>query len=586
MELYNNLRIVRKNIWLVILTTLIAAGAAAGFDRVHHNSTVYVATATLAINPGAPNHAVIDTTYSTNLPDLQTLAASYNSYIASPSFVAAALQSAQPSLNPATVAAHTNGQLLPGTVLDQISVSGPNGAADAQAATALANHFINIDPQNASVPSSSLTVDTGVTSIYDAVITRLQQQQQSIASDSRLSLTEKYNRINALATQIGQAQQQKAQALGNTGTTSSPPPSQAKSAIYLGTAGPVVLVRNVVVANIIGFAALGGFIAGIALALLREYLDTSVRDADEAAGTLGLPVLATLPFVRRLGRRARRGLLPHVPAGAAGGVPAAPLIALDAPFDVGSEAFRNLRTGILFAGAVDGAVDKVRSIAVTSAQPGEGKSIVAANLAVVMAQAGERVILVDANMRRPVQHAFFGLPTASGLSGLYLGDAEGLDAAVSTALQQTTIPNLRLLDAGQIAPNPAELLASARTTAIVAALRAQADAVIFDTPAMGLLTDAVMLASHADGTVMVVRARATRRDLVKTALAKLQATNARVLGIVLTMADQPGAGQARYYGRPRRVSARPAAPSSRAASSAKPITGIEGALPATGVEKA
>jgi non-specific protein-tyrosine kinase len=252
------------------------------------------------------------------------------------------------------------------------------------------------------------------------------------------------------------------------------------------------------------------------------------------------------------------------------------LVTLSKPFDAGSEAFRNLRTGILFADPAH----KLRTLVITSPLPHEGKSTAAANLAIVMAQAGQRVILVDADMRRPAQHRLFGLRAARGLSLLYLdADPADLAGAAAAALQPTTVPNLWLLDAGPLTPHPAELLASARTPHLIDALKRHADMVIFDTPAMGLLTDAVILASQVDGTILVVRAYATRRDLIKAALAKLATVNARVLGVVLNMADDPGSRYGRYYQRGQyRAAARDtAAPPPGAAAAASVLARANGA---------
>ncbi len=556
MEFFNNLRIIRKHIWLVVLTTLVAGASAAVIDHVHFGRTVYTSSAVLVLNPNVANRAVVganlalDPTNRTTPLDLDTLTATYDTYIDSPYFVARVIQRYGLTRTTADLVANITTSRIPTTVLYKISVTGGNPTETARDAQSLANGFIADDQQN--MPNAGPldpTLTAAGSAYWTQRIASITRQLTAVFENPRLTLDRKYSSVIPLQNALADAQANQAKL-----TPAANPPA----AKYLFSLGPDVLTRTALVANIVLFALLGGFVVGVALALLREYLDASLHDADEAAEALGVPVLASIGLLR--GRRGPRGgrrrpfpLGPLLDARWPGaGTRAVPtpghaledsLVTLSRPFDSGSEGFRNLRTGIAFAGAIH----KARTIVITSALPREGKSVVAANLAIVMAQAGERVILVDANMRAPVQHALFGLPGASGLSTLYLGDEHTLRAAVLSMLQPTPIPYLRLLDAGQIAPNPAELLASTRTAAIVETLAEQADIVIIDTPAMGLLTDAVILASHADGTVLVASARATRRDLVKAALGRLTAVNARVLGVVLNKADVPGSRATRYY---------------------------------------
>ncbi len=563
MEFVNNLRIIRKHIWLVLLTTLVAGGSAAAIDRLHFGRTVYTSSALILLNPSVTNRAVVATNRAldpanrTTTLDIDTLAATYNAYVTSFPFLQTVIPQYHLARTVPDLASSITTRRLPSTVFYQITVTGYDGPETVRDTNALATAFVQADAQYLGSPSAlnpALTA-AGAT-FYGQLIAQISQQLTTIYNDPHLPIDQK-------AARAGPLQNRLQDALGVQARLTPPPPPPPAVSLYGSATGPDMLTRTALVENLVLFALLGGFVVGLALALLREYLDYTLRDADEVAETLAVPVLATIGLFHGQGASARLSLPRLLSAGplnllTSGGFrPAAPtaaasrdaLVTLSRPFDAGTEAFRNLRTGIIFTGAVN----KVRTMVVTSALPREGKSAVAANLAVVMAQAGERVILVDANMRAPVQHAFFGLPNTSGLSTLYLGDRERLAATALATLQQTPIPNLRLLDAGQIAPNPAELLASARTADIVSALAEQADFVIFDTPAMGLLTDAVILASHADGTVVVTSARTTRRDQVRAALERLTAVNARVLGLVLNKADVPGARSVRYYRGARRA---------------------------------
>ena len=202
------------------------------------------------------------------------------------------------------------------------------------------------------------------------------------------------------------------------------------------------------------------------------------------------------------------------------------LVTVDEPRSPISEAFRTLRTNLDFAG-LDRAL---KTLVVTSAGMGEGKSTTLANLAIVSAQAGRRVILVDADLRRPMLHQVFGLDNSAGLTTMMMG-AAALD---SPPLRDTGVEGLSVLTSGPLPPNPAEVMGSRRMEEIIAALAGRADQVLFDTPPVIAVTDAAVLATKVDGVVLVISAGHTRRDSARTAVQRLQQINARIVGAVLT----------------------------------------------------
>jgi len=203
-----------------------------------------------------------------------------------------------------------------------------------------------------------------------------------------------------------------------------------------------------------------------------------------------------------------------------------------------SEAYRTLRTNLDFAG-LDRAL---KTLVITSAGVSEGKSTTLANLAVVSAQAGRRIILVDADLRRPMLHQVFGLANDAGLTTMMMDDA----ALASPPLNQTGVDGLSVLTSGPLPPNPAEVMGSRRMEEIIAALAERADQVLFDTPPVVAVTDAAVLATKADGVVLVISAGHTRRDHARTAVQRLQQINARLVGAVLTNV-QVDAGLKGYY---------------------------------------
>jgi capsular exopolysaccharide synthesis family protein len=214
------------------------------------------------------------------------------------------------------------------------------------------------------------------------------------------------------------------------------------------------------------------------------------------------------------------------------------LITVSEPRSAISEAYRTLRTNLDFA-SLD---QDLKTLVVTSAGIGEGKSTTLANLAVVSAQAGRKVILVDADLRRPSLSQIFGLNNETGLTTVMRDES----ALASMPLQDTGIEGMSVLTSGPLPPNPAELMGSRRMEEIVAALAEQADQVFFDTPPVVAVTDAAVLATKVDGVLLVVSAGKTRREYAQTAVQRLQQINARLVGTVLTNV-QMGAGLQGYY---------------------------------------
>jgi non-specific protein-tyrosine kinase len=192
-----------------------------------------------------------------------------------------------------------------------------------------------------------------------------------------------------------------------------------------------------------------------------------------------------------------------------------------------AEAYRILRTNLQFTQVGR----PLRSLLVTSALPGEGKSLTAANLAAAMAQVGKRVVLVDGDLHRPCLHSMFGLPNQLGLTTALLDRDGTLD--VNTLPQETAVPGLRVLTSGPLPPNPAELLGSDRTGCVLAGLLAHADLLVLDSPPATSLTDAEILGAQVDGVLLVVLAGLTSRAAVRCALDALAQVHAHVVGTVL-----------------------------------------------------
>lgn len=208
------------------------------------------------------------------------------------------------------------------------------------------------------------------------------------------------------------------------------------------------------------------------------------------------------------------------------------------PKSIAAEAYRTLRTNIQYS-----SFDKeIRSIVVTSSEPGEGKSTVTGNLALSFAQDEKSVILIDCDLRRPTVHKNFKLSNEAGLSEVIVGKAKLEDAI------QPYNENLHVITSGKIPPNPAEMLSSNVMTNLIKALKEKYDMVILDSAPLQAVTDAQILSTKVDGTVFVVRAERTKIDSVKESKSLLDQVGANIVGTVLHATTATKGKYYYYYG--------------------------------------
>jgi succinoglycan biosynthesis transport protein ExoP len=268
----------------------------------------------------------------------------------------------------------------------------------------------------------------------------------------------------------------------------------------------------------------GGGVLGIGLAFFFEYVDNRIKTPDEIKAHLGLPFLGMIPRIELPGAEPHSPLVNNgVPAGFA-------------------EAFKAVRTNILFSSAEEGA----RSVVVTSTGPSEGKTLVACNLAISLAQSGQRVLLVDADLRRPRVHNVFGLPQEPGLSNLMVGACKA-----SESVRPSEVRNLWTVAAGRIPPNPAEIVGSRRFQDFLISLGSHFDWVIIDSPPVLAVTDASVVAHNASGVLFVVSAEKVNRHAARAALERLDGARARFFGAVLNQVnlDRDAYYYSQYYRR-------------------------------------
>jgi polysaccharide biosynthesis transport protein len=255
---------------------------------------------------------------------------------------------------------------------------------------------------------------------------------------------------------------------------------------------------------------LSGTVLAFGLAFFFEYLDSRIKTPDEIKGHLGLPSLGMVPALEA---KAWKGKEPLIHTGVPPGF---------------AEAFRTIRTNVLFSSADEGA----RILVVTSTGPGEGKTTVASNLAISFAQTGQRVLLIDGDMRRPRVHTVFAQKQEPGLSNLIVGNAKA-----SETVHKTPVPGLWVMPAGHIPPNPAELLGSQRLRDFLTSLKEHFDLIILDSPPIMAVTDAAIAAHGSNGVVFVVGAEMTSRHAARAAVEQLEQGRAHFVGAILNRVE-------------------------------------------------
>ena len=325
--------------------------------------------------------------------------------------------------------------------------------------------------------------------------------------------------------------------------------------------------RNLALALLLG---LGG---GIGLAFLFDFLDNSIKTSEDVERYAGLPTLGVVPRFSEGGTekgylysRRKKEKKPEekteeviqvaaeagaqqdgaqvAPAAAPKAAPVHPrmieLVPHHFPNSRLAESYRSIRTALLLSSADQ----PMKTIIVTSAVPGEGKTVSVANLGITLAQSGKTVLIVDADLRKPRQHRVFNVKNTFGLTS-YLTDSIELRKVVKT----TAVPNLCLINAGPVPPNPAELLGSEKMAAFIELLRDKCDYILFDMPPMLEISDALILGARVDGMILVIHGDKTSREALRKAREKLDLLKVRTLGVIINNVnvDHQGYHYKDYY---------------------------------------
>jgi capsular exopolysaccharide synthesis family protein len=506
MELRQYVALLRKWIWLVILLAVIAAAASFVISR--RSTRIYQASVTLMVNQ-ATNPAI--TAGYSDILTSERLARTYASLLVSRPVLDETAQ--RLGISPKLLDRAITVTPVRDTQLLQIKVEGAIPELTAQIANTLPAIFVerNAELQLGRVTESKLKLEQEIASTEND-LAETQQQLKTVTDDTQrtrleTSLAQYRNTYSTLVANYQQVVLAVAQA--NNNIVVAEPATVPERPIRPRTRTNVML------------ATLVGVLLALGIAFLIEYLDDTVKTPDDVSRVSGLSTLGAIARLKESGGPRQ-------------------LIAWMRVKSPESEAYRTLRTNIQFS-SVD---NPIRSLLVTSSSPGEGKSTTTANLAVVLAQTGQRVIVADTDLRRPVLHKVFGIPNNIGLTTALLA---GENLSLEDYLQPTEIDTLSILTSGPIPPNPSELLGSHRMQHLIEVLAQAADIVLFDSPPVLAVTDAVVLGRQVDGVLMVADAGNTQEHALAQAAAELQKTGANVLGVALNRLDTRRGGYYYYY---------------------------------------
>jgi non-specific protein-tyrosine kinase len=533
MELREYWAVVRKHLWILLLTTAIGAGAAFYFS--YTAPSRYRATTTLELDPTAGSLEDPSTAYSYVYYAQQVAeqaAQGFAMRVGSPEFVQA--------------------------VKDRLEVQELNGSIEIQQVQE--TQFLRISAESEDPALAQALANTAAQVLIEQETSRQQTRIREALDELEAEIASREEEIAAAREQLA--------LLGPSDETTSEFVRQERSRLesalnrnetrlvvlldsaedfrraltqradYLSVYTPAQLPRASIGPSVPQRSALGaatGLMIGLGLAFLIEYLDDTIRTPEDVKRVVPVGVLGALPRLKT-------------------STEDIPLVVARDAFQPISEAFRSLRTSVRFS-AVD---EPLRTLLVTSPLPTDGKTFTAANLAAVMAQGGRRVILVDADLRHPMQHEMFGMPKEPGISSAMLWEGEEWQGAELDqlftqttqsyeVLRETEVEQLRLVTCGKIPHNPAELIASQRFAHFVSWLRKQADVVIFDSPPVLAVTDAPLLASQVDGVILVVDSGETRRPAAVRAVERLHDVGANVLGVVINRLSPSSDGYYNYY---------------------------------------
>lgn len=514
MELRNYFNVILKWWWLIV-AAVVVAGLAALVGSLATPRT-YLSRTTLMVGQALQNPNPSQSEFGT----AQTLAQSYTDLVKREPVLRGALDTLGLPWNWVVLQNMVTSRVVPGTLLVEISVLDTDPQRAKVLADEVANQLILQSPAGVDRKREEERqfIQQQIEGLQDKIRKgedEIRQLDDTIAgATSARQIQDARSRQQQIQEQISIWQSNYAQLSVNlqsstTNFLSVVEPAQTP----LSPSGPGT-ATNILLAAAIGLVLATG------AAFVLEYLDDAIKSPDEIKRLLKLPTLGSIAPIDDPDSSDKLVTIHH---------PRSPV----------AEAYRMLRTNLQYS-----FVDKpLQTLLITSPAPDEGKSVTAANIAVIMAQSGKRVLLVDADLRRPSQHTLFQVGDKVGLTTALLEN----DADLSSLLHSTDVPNLRVMAAGTQPPDPSELLNSKRMTSLIESLLQEVDIIVFDTPPLMAVTDASVLATRVDGTLLVIDCAHTRRGEARHSKEVLDAVGARTIGAVLNRAPTTRHNYAYYY---------------------------------------
>jgi capsular exopolysaccharide synthesis family protein len=521
-ELRRSLRAVRRRAWLVVALPLLSATVALVITLML--PPVYQAQATVLVRPAQPINSLNDPNTVSTTAD--QVAATYSQLMTQRSLLQKVISDLKLKMTPDQLAGSVSVTPEINTTVLQVTVRHTNREVARDVANKLVDDFIaqTKDLQQSQVNQYTARIDSQVQQIRNQV--QIEQakigQLQAQASPGHPLNPQDQATLSGLQQQVTVDRSQYFQIVSSESDIQINVARSMDNVLVVSAAStptspvsPIPWLNGTI-------AVLGGLIVAVSTALLLDHLDQSIKTDDELTERTSLIPLAHVPLAPPAWRGRDMLVVASKDPGAA-------------------EPYKTLRTNILFT-----TLDRQRStIAVTSAMPKEGKSVVSANFAAALAAAGHRTVLLDCDFRRPSQHQIFGRIRNVGVSDLILGEVPDSDVI----LPADRVPGLWLVTSGRVPPNPSELLSSGRMRDLLQRLKESFTYVVIDTPPVNAVADPLIVASYVDATLFVVEQRRTTFTAVRSAVQSLERVGAHVAGAVVNKVVSPEAHYAYYrYG--------------------------------------
>jgi non-specific protein-tyrosine kinase len=514
MELRQYFNVILKWWWLIVAAVVVASLAALVGSLA--SPRTYLSRTTVMVGQALQNPNPSQSEFGT----AQALALSYTDLVKREPVLRGALETLSLPWNWVVLQNMVSSRVVPGTLLVEIGVLDTDPQRAKVLADEIANQLILQSPAGVDLERENerLFIQQQIEGLQDKIRKgeeEIRQLDEVIASaSSARQIQDARSRQQQIQEQISTWQSNYAQLAVNLQSSTTNFLSVVESAQLPTSPSGTGTTANMLLAAVIGLVLATG------AAFVLEYLDDTIKSPEEIKRLLNVTTL---------------GSISQIPDAD----DARKLVTIDRPRSPIAEAYRMLRTNLQFS-----SIDKpLRTLMITSAAPGEGKSVTAANTAIVMAQGGKRVLLIDADLRRPSVHDLFQLGNEAGLTTALLDDS----LALASVLRPTGISNLRVMTAGALPPDPSELLGSKRMGSLIGSLLQEADIMVFDSPPVIAVTDASVLATQIDGTLLVIDSAHTRRGAARRSKEILDAVGARVLGTVYNRAPEVHRSYSSYY---------------------------------------